>query len=254
MVDLIDECGEDLANLGYESKSLGRFGATSCKLFVESKGKAEKLGFARGHYFVLNVPMLSSFFKEHRKILLEELKEKFEFLWKLHKIKKSAKVLFVGIGNPAIVSDSFGVKVVEKIEIFPFKKNNRRFKISPNIFANTGINSYDIIRVIVEAFDISVVVLFDSLATTNLKRLGRSIQLNDVGLTPGSALNNFGHAINKQTLNVPCFSIGVPMMISTKSFGEKNDVILTEKDVEEKVEFLSAVVAEAVGGVASVNL
>lgn len=246
MVDLIDECGQDLASLGYESVKLGRFGATSNRLFVESKGKAERLGFARGHYFVLNAPMLSSFLKEHRKMLAEELKEKFEFLWKLHKIKKSAKVLFVGIGNPAIISDSFGVKVVEGIEIFPFKKNNRLFKIAPNIFANTGINSYDIIRVIVEAFDISAVVLFDSLATGSLGRLGCSIQLNDVGLTPGSAMNNFGHAINKQTLNVPCFSIGVPMMISAKSFGEKKDVILTEKDVEEKVDFLSSLVAEVV--------
>lgn len=244
MIDLIDECGEDLANLGYESVDLGKYGATSCKLFVESKGRAERLGFARGHYFVVNAPMLSELMREHKKMLVEELKTKFEFLLKSHKIKKNDKILFVGIGNPAIMADSFGTKVVDGIEIFPFKKKNRIFKLAPNIFANTGINAYDIIRVIVEAFDISLVVLFDSLATTNLERLGKSIQLNDVGLTPGSALNNFGHAINKQTLNVPCFSVGVPMMISAKSFGEKNDVILTEKDVEEKVVFLSSLVAE----------
>ena len=105
----------------------------------------------------------------------------------------------------------------------------------PNVFANTGLNAYDVIRLIVEAFDISAVFLFDSLATNCLSRLGTSLQFNDAGLTPGSAMNNFGVAINKQSLHVPCISVGVPMMISSKSFGEKLDVVLTEKDAMEQV-------------------
>lgn len=88
--------------------------------------------------------------------------------------------------------------------------------------------------------------LFDSLATDSISRLGCSIQFNDAGLTPGSAMNNFGMPINKAALNVPCFSIGVPMMISAESLNCQKDIILTEKDVKEKVEFLSDVVAEVI--------
>ena len=154
--------------------------------------------------------------------------------------------MFVGIGNPQIPADSFGVKTVEKIKIEPFKKSNKIFKIMPNTFSNTGINAFEIIKVIVEVFDISAVFLFDSLATDSISRLGCSIQFNDAGLTPGSAMNNFGMPINKAALNVPCFSIGVPMMISAESLNCKKDIILTEKDVKEKVEFLSDVVAEVI--------
>ena len=97
-----------------------------------------------------------------------------------------------------------------------------------------------------EAFDISVVVLFDALVTTNLTRLGTSLQFNDAGLTPGSAVNKFGMAINQETLGVPCLSIGAPFMISAGDISKNcsRELILAEKDVEEKVEYLSRLIAE----------
>ena len=98
----------------------------------------------------------------------------------------------------------------------------------------------------VEAFDISVVVLFDALVTTNLIRLGTSLQFNDAGLTPGSAVNKFGMAINKETLGVPCLSVGAPFMILAGDISKNcsRELILAEKDVEEKVEYMSSLIAE----------
>jgi len=246
MIDLFDETSEDLTACGYETVGLGRFNATCSKLFVDTAGKAKRLGFGRGHYFILNAPKLSWFMEEQREFLQAEIKYRLEFLLKENKIKKSSRVLFVGIGNPSVPADCFGVRTAEKIEIKPFKKNNHFFKIIPNVFSSTGLNAYEIIRLIVEAFDIDAVFLFDSLATNTISRLGTSIQFNDAGLTPGSAMNNFGMAINKDTLGVPCLCVGVPLMISSKSFGEIKEIILTEKDVNEKVEFLSKLVAEVV--------
>ncbi len=248
LFDLIDECGEDLSSCGYETVELKQYGIQLSKLFVDSSSKAKRLGFNRGHYFIINAPLLSSLMEEHCEILQAELSCRLEFLFKENKIKNKARVLFVGIGNPEIIADSFGVLTVNKISINPYKKNNRIFKIVPNIFSNTGLNAYDIIRLIVEAFDISLVFLFDSLATSNISRLGTSLQINDAGLTPGSAINNFGRPINKNTLNVPCFVVGVPTMILSSDFGVKmkNNIILTEKDAKEKVEFLSSLVAEVV--------
>ena len=118
--------------------------------------------------------------------------------------------------------------------------------IITDIVSNTGINAYEIVKLLVEAFDISVVVLFDALVTTNLTRLGTSLQFNDAGLTPGSAVNKFGMAINQETLGVPCLSIGAPFMISAGDISKNcsRELILAEKDVEEKVEYLSRLIAE----------
>ena len=246
MKDLIDECGADLAVCGYKTEDLKHFDMTCSKLFVDTDEKAEQLGFGKGHYFILNAPLLSSLMEEHHDFLVAEIKYRLEFLFKANKIKKRDKILFVGIGNPEILADCFGVWTVNKIDIKPFKKSNKIFKIIPNTFSNTGINACDMISLIVQAFDIAAVVLFDSLATENIARLGRSVQFNDAGLTPGSAMNNFGMAINKDTLSVPCFAIGVPMMIESKSLRAKPNVVLTEKDAKEKVQFLSSVVAEVI--------
>lgn len=248
MIDLIDECGKDLLSCGYVCDFVGKFGVTSCKLCVDSKKKAKEYGFGVGKYFIVNAPNLSLLMNEHKNILKSEIAKHLEYLFREQKLKKKDKILFVGIGNPKIVADSFGCLTVEKIPIESFRKTNRIFKIVPNTFSNTGIGAYDMIRLVVEFFGISAVVLFDSLMTNNIDRLGCSIQMNDAGLTPGSALNNFGKSINKETLNVPCISIGIPMMISSKSMGQKKEVIFTEKDVEEKMEYLSEIVATVISG------
>lgn len=246
MFDLIDECGKDLLQCGYETVDLGKFGMTSNKLFVDSKKKAKALGFDLGHYFIINAPKLDLLLEEHKTILEREVFERLSYLFEQNKFGKRSKVLFVGIGNPNIIADSFGCSCVEKIQIMPYSKKNRVFKIMPNTFSNTGINAYDMIRLIVEWCGVDFVVLFDSLATSNLGRLGCSVQFNDAGLTPGSAMNNFGLPINKETLNVPCISVGVPMMISSKVFDQKREVIFAEKDAKEKIEFLSSIVSDVV--------
>lgn len=246
MSDLIDESAEDLFACGYKTTNLDKFGITCSKLFVEDEKTSKKLGFEKGHYFVLNAPLLSDMMEEHYDILQAEIKYRFKFLLKTNKVRKNSRILFVGIGNPNLIADCFGVYVVKKIEINPYQKNNKIFKIVPNIFANTGFDVYDIVRLLIKSFDISAVLLFDSLVTTNINRLGCSIQFNDAGLTPGSAINNFGKPINKKVLGVPCICVGIPMMINSKSLKIDKDIILTENNIREKVEFLSDLISNVV--------
>lgn len=246
MIDLLDECGKDLKNYGYITEALGRYKATCSKLFIDTDEKAKKLGFEKGHYFIINAPLLLGLKDEHFKFLKTEIKVRIKTLLKENKIKIKENILFVGIGNPAIMADSFGDAVIKKVEISPFDHDNHVFKISPNTFSNTGINAYEITKLLVEAFDIKAVVLFDSLATTSLFRLGTSIQFNDAGLTPGSALNKLGMVINSESLGVPCLSVGVPLMISAGDISKNasKELILAEKDVGEKVDYLSDLIAE----------
>ena len=246
MIDLLDECGKDLKNYGYITEALGRYKATCSKLFIDTDEKAKKLGFEKGHYFIINAPLLLGLKEEHFKFLKAEIKARIKTLLKENKIKVKENILFVGIGNPQIVADSFGDAVIQKLDISPFECDNHVYKISPNTFSNTGINAYEITKLLVEAFDIKAVVLFDSLATTSLFRLGTSIQFNDAGLTPGSALNKFGMAINRESLGVPCLSVGVPLMISAGDISKNasKELILAEKDVGEKVVYLSDLIAE----------
>ena len=117
MVDLFDECGEDLSDCGYQTVKLDKFNISCNKLFIDSPSKSKNLGFSQGHYFIINAPLLSSLLEEHKEILFNEISYRLKFLIKQNNIKKKDKILFVGIGNSDIIADSFGTKVVEKINI-----------------------------------------------------------------------------------------------------------------------------------------
>lgn len=242
----MDESGKDLKNCGYVTEKLGKYKVTCSKLFIDTDKKSEKVGFEKGHYYILTAPLILGLPEEHFNFLKVEIKKRLKQLFKINKIDTSKNFLLVGIGNPKIISDSFGTRVIDKVEIKPFTKENNIYKISPNTFSNTGINAFEIVKLLVEAFDISYVVLFDSIVTTSLERLGTSLQFNDAGLTPGSAINKFGMAINKESLGVVCLSVGAPFMISAGDISKKcsDELILVEKDVEEKVGYLSRLVAE----------
>ena len=97
MHDLLDECGKDLKNFGYITEELGRYKVTCSKLFIHTEEKAKKLGFDKGHYFILNAPLLLGLKEEHYKFLKTEIKSRVKFLLKENKIKVKENILFVNI-------------------------------------------------------------------------------------------------------------------------------------------------------------
>ena len=56
-------------------------------------------------------------------------------------------------------------------------------------------------------------ITVDALAARSIKRLGRTIQLTDTGITPGSGIGNHRNAINKKSVGVQVISLGVPTVV-----------------------------------------
>ena len=70
-------------------------------------------------------------------------------------MKKIKNVLVVGLGNPNITPDSLGPLVLEQIEVNRHLEDEKRFNISaisPGVMGQTGMESSDIIRAIVNDF------------------------------------------------------------------------------------------------------
>ncbi len=245
MKDLIDECGEDLSLLGYKCKDESQFGLKVCSLVVDSKEKAEKSGFEEGEYLVLNCQRLPFGESECLEYVSKYVHKSIKFLMKCSNLSKKSRWLIVGLGNPQILADSLGCKVLDYINMDIERNKINVYKFAPNIFVNTGINAYDVVSMLSVWLDIDGVILIDSLATSSIDRLGCSIQLNTAGITPGSAVNNLGKKIGKSTLGLPCISIGVPLMFFGDELGKK-DLLLTPKDIHSNVEDLSLVIASAI--------
>ena len=138
------------------------------------------------------------------------------FLKKYHKDKP---ILIVGLGNTEILVDSLGSNVTSKIiatnQYNDFLTVPKVALLNPEVMGKTGISSFKLIRLVVEDLKPDLIILVDSLATSDITSLNRVIEMNDTGIIPGSALRK-NKEINKKTFGIPILSIGVPLLYKAK--------------------------------------
>ena len=214
-------------------------------------------------------------------------------------VSKKDRVLVVGLGNRHISADSLGTKVIKNINItlgdFGYPKV---MAICPSVLGLTGIETYDIIKGVIEKTNPSHIIFIDSLCASSVSRLACSIQLSNTGICPGSGIGNNRKCLDK-TLAKKVYSIGVPLLIYANTFVDTNfenfgidiprinnimqtakksennskftdllmdlknclnssmeNIIVSIKDIDECVEILSKIIANAINqtlGVAELN-
>ena len=147
--------------------------------------------------------------------------------------KKDLKTLVVGLGNWDITPDALGPQVVSKVFI------TRHFfetygktedptmtsvsAISPGVMGTTGIETFEIIRGIVEKTQPDLVIAIDALASRKMERVNTTIQIATTGIHPGSGVGNKRKELSKNTLGIPVFAIGVPTVVDAATL--TNDTI-----------------------------
>lgn len=210
-------------------------------LSITDEKKSKKLNKEIGEYVIINSPLLN--FKKSSILPTQKILN--EFIGKFIS-KKPKKILIVGLGNQDIVADAFGSLCVDNLTL-----NENIFAIKPNVYANTNIMSFDIVKGVCNQIKPNMVIVLDSLGTSNIKRLACSFQICDVGILPGGALHGQNKIISSRTLNIPCVVIGVPLMIFCKGLNSNlekfyQDLILTPKDIEVMVTRCALMVCKAI--------
>ena len=92
----------------------------------------------------------------------------------------------------------------------------------------TGVETVEVIQAMVDQFQIDLVIVIDALCAKDYQKLGHVIQINNVGIHPGSGIGNHRQAIQEETLGCPVIAIGVPTVIYASSIVK--DVFQLMKD------------------------
>ena len=137
------------------------------------------------------------------------------------KIKKNSLGLIVGLGNDKSTPDSLGPLVVDDIIVTnhlyligEMSSNfNRVAAINPGVMGETGIETSDIIKAIINEIKPDYLIVIDSLASKSIDRLNKTIQITDAGIHPGSGIGNRRKEISIDTLKIPVIAIGVPTVV-----------------------------------------
>jgi GPR endopeptidase len=133
-------------------------------------------------------------------------------------------VLVAGLGNAGMTPDALGPRCVKNIlvtrhiageltKIEGLESLRAVAAIAPGVLGQTGVETGEIIKAIVERIHPAAVIAVDALASRRTSRLGNTIQIADTGINPGSGIGNMRFAINQETLGVPVISIGVPTVV-----------------------------------------
>ena len=166
--------------------------------------------------------------------------------------------LIVGLGNANMTADALGPLTIEKMAQSGMASHTSM--IVPGVFAQTGMESCEIIQGIVQQTSPDCIVTIDALAARSAFRLGTTVQLTDTGIRPGSGVGNARKGITKENMKIPVIAIGIPTVVSAaaivsdamdslKQIGYNETILgsIAMLDKEEYYQLISEVFAPELG-------
>lgn len=138
-------------------------------------------------------------------------------------LKKNAKTLICGLGNPRVTADALGSKVTKTSmathHLFRYMADQMEdgfsdvSLIAPDVMGNTGLETAEILKGTIVESGVDTLIVIDALAATAISRIGTSFQICDTGIVPGAGLGNQRLAINESTMGIPVIAVGVPTVV-----------------------------------------
>lgn len=183
----------------------------------------EQYQILKAHRHIHKGNYIEFFFKDyHNDLIAKKLNEKIQSM--INKIEYPT-ILIVGLGNSYLTSDAIGPRSLRDIRVTHYLDDSIKLQkqyydilaLTPGVMYQTGMETVDIIKAIVDEYDIDIVIAIDALCASDYQKLGHVIQINDVGIHPGSGIGNHRKAINEETLGCKVIAIGVPTVIYASS-------------------------------------
>ena len=225
---------------------------TTVKILTENGAKVMRKPV--GTYITIEAPNMIVPDVEYKADIAEELAKHLRELLKIE--KKDYTVLVVGLGNRDVTPDALGPLVVSELHVtrhiikeygkyaMDEKEAHMVSAIAPGVMAQTGMESSEIVKGIVDEIHPDFVVAIDALAARNTKRLNRTIQIADTGINPGSGVGNHRQGITKETLGIPVIAVGIPTVVDAATIvRDTMESMMTDWEPEEKYKAFDSLIA-----------
>lgn len=254
---------------------------------IETENGAAVMGKPVGNYITLEAPKMAEADESYHREISGKLMEVLERC--LPEKEDGQSILIIGLGNRNVTPDALGPLVVEHLDItrhlvkeygkyaLDGEANRLVSAVVPGVMGQTGMETVEIVRGIVEETEPDFVIAIDALAARSVRRLNRTIQIADTGIAPGSGVGNHRNAITEETVGVPVIAIGVPTVVDAATIvgdsieeyvakcrdeGMRENkehlippylygMFVTPKDIDETMERTSYTISEALNALAA---
>ena len=203
------------------------------RIKVTSEAGERNIGRPKGLYDTLTLPKMDTIMPDDIEDAKDEIARELCRICDLSDISPE-RILVIGLGNRELTPDAIGPSAALEIEpTMHIKNEDAEFfydlgcseicVLCPDVPSNSGLNSTEIVKSVVNAVKPTVIFAIDSLASRSTERLGNTIQISNTGIIPGKGVGHSSGKINEETLGVPVISIGVPTVVSSAAFGKSSD-------------------------------
>lgn len=268
---------EYMSGIRIEEKNLKEEDIKITDVQIISDTAAKRLGKQKGRYITIEAASLIDSNEESYHInVSEELKK--AIISMLSMYNNIRHILVAGLGNHDAMPDALGPVTVSNLRITRNIDEDAEYIISaivPNVMAKTGMESAEVLQGIVAMTHPDLVIVIDALAARRMERLGRTIQITDTGIAPGSGVMNRRKKVNKEVLGVPVIAIGVPTVIDAGTIvydaiskissdedakelkkyidDYSENMYVTPKDIDDYIKRVSYTLSEAINGMSGIK-
>lgn len=268
--ELWQESAEKTAKLsGVKAGKSRREGYPVTKVEILDDEGAQTLGKPVGTYLTLDLTAYwqrkEDYFERAVRALGAELKQM---------LPGDGAALVIGLGNRAMTPDAVGPLTLESVLITrhlraAMPKQFGGFRpvsaFSVGVLGTTGVESAEAVRGLVKEVEPDFVIAVDALASRRTGRVCATVQLSDSGIVPGSGVGNHRSALNKESLGVPVFAVGIPTVVDAATLAadlleesgvtefdekrlrsRKQPMTVTPRDIDAQVRELSRVLGYGV--------
>lgn len=158
------------------------------------------------------------------------------------------RLLTVGLGNPDITQDSLGSACARLMTA----KSGTRYSlavIETDVAAKTGLDTAGLVRAAAREFSADCVIAVDALACAEPDYIGKTVQITDAGIIPGSGTDSRNSALSRERLGIPIAALGVPTVTSLSSLTEQKrsrDYLVSTADADSLIKIWAEVIADAI--------
>ncbi len=191
---------------------------TITRTAITTAEAAAAVGRPVGHYITAELPPLGddeTHLAAHAACIARELSAL---------LPADGGILVAGLGNAAVTPDAIGPQAADMVLATRHIRGEwaRSLGLSDlrsvavirtDVLGKTGVESGEILRGVCRTVRPAAVIAVDALAARSLSRLGRTVQLCDTGIAPGSGVGNARLPLSHELLGVPVIGIGVPTVV-----------------------------------------
>lgn len=172
------------------------------------------------------------------------------------------RLVVAGLGNPHLTIDSIGCAAAKKVKPTMHIKEIDEIAfaklgcaeivvVSPGVRSISGIDAAVLIKGLCDLIRPDAVIAIDALCSSSIKRLGKTIQICNSGISPGSGIGNERIAIGVESLGVPVIAIGLPTVIDTRSLcntatASNEPMTVAPREIGEIIEVAAEIISDGI--------